>query len=476
MSTNRQSRFVVAEATRAGQYARVALDGPSGSGKTYTALEWAQVLDDGKGTLGIDTERGEMGLYAHLFPQADGRPWKHLRWTPPYDPRELRDELLARAEGYSTIIIDSGSHFWMGEGGTLEIVDNAGRRDFGGNRFAGWQEGTPAQRDLVDALTSVPCHIIWTMRSKMAYVLDQDNRPQKVGMAPIQRDGMEYEFTVIAEADLAHRLTITKTRCDLLDGRTYPKGHSREMMETLLGWLKDAEPIASPAQLEHLRALTAAMPTPDLRDECRRQFKASFGEPRFLTVGRLEEAETFIRGFAALHAGQEGGLAPDGLPHEPEFHDNNGDEDDEPEEFDGEERVAAKAAEMAQGPKGDPGPKRTRTRKPKAAGGSSASGQPDAGPGEAPAAAGDDGGPEPEAPASGAPGASEGIAPASGPEGGRSWLTQQVLKSPAKVVDAIRETLDDAELWPVDTIEDERVAEAIALVACVVDMETKAKA
>lgn len=460
MSTNRQSRFVVAPATRAGQYARVALDGPSGSGKTYTALEWAQVLDDGKGTLGIDTERGEMGLYAHLFPQANGEPWRHLRWTPPYDPRELRDELLARAEDYSTIIIDSGSHFWMGEGGTLEIVDNAGRRDFGGNRFAGWQEGTPAQRDLVDALTSVPCHIIWTMRSKMAYVLDENNRPQKVGMAPIQRDGMEYEFTVIAEADLAHRLTITKTRCDLLDGRTYPKGHSREMMETLRDWLRDAEPIASPAQLEHLRALTAAMPTPDLRDECRRQFKAAFGEPRFLTVSRLEEAETFIRDFATFHASQAqeaDGMAPDGLPHQPEFHDDGGASDE--------------------GPKAEPAPepepaKRTRKPRGKDAGGSSASSQPDAGPGEAPAAAGDDGDPEPEAPASGAPGASDGAPAPATPDQGRAWLTQQVLKNRPKVVDALRETLDDAELWPVDTIPDDRVTEAIALAAYVVNLET----
>lgn len=469
----RQSRFVVADATRAGQYARIALDGPSGSGKTWTGLQWAQALDTGKGTLGIDTERGEMGLYAHLFPQLDGQPWKHLRWTPPFDPRELRDELMDRAPSYDTILIDSGSHFWIGEGGTLEIVDNAARREFGGNRFAGWQEGTPAQRDLVDALTSVPCHIIWTMRSKMAYVLDENNRPQKVGMAPIQRDGMEYEFTVIAEADLSHRLTITKTRCDLLDGRTYPKGHSLEMIETLREWLKDAEPLASPAQIEHLRALTAAMATPDLRDECRRLFKLRFGEPRFLTLGQLEEAELFIRGFAALHDGREGQddgdagealpyRAPDGLPHEPEFHDDGGASEEAPKEEPGE------APEPA---------KKTRKSRAKAgAAGSSASGQPDAGPDEAPAAAGDDGDPEPEAPASGAPGASEGESPAGNPDDGRGWLTQQVLKSPAKLVDSIRETLDDADLWPVDQIPDERVAEAIALVAYVIDIETKPKA
>jgi hypothetical protein len=405
-----------------------------------------------------------MGLYAHLFPQLDGRPWQHLRWTPPYDPRELRDELMARASDYDTIVIDSGSHFWVGEGGTLEIVDNAARREFGGNKFAGWQEGTPAQRDLVDALTSVPCHIIWTMRSKMAYVLDENNRPQKVGMAPIQRDGMEYEFTVIAEADLSHRLTITKTRCDLLDGRTYPKGHSVEMIETLREWLKDAEPLASPAQVEHLRALTAAMATPDLRDECRRLFKLRFGEPRYLTLGQLEEAETFIRGFAALHDGRAAqGDAGDGLPHQLEFHDDGGASDPDPKEEPAEEPAPAEPA------------KRTRkTRAKAAAGGSSASGQPDAGPGEAPAGAGDDGDPEPEAPASGAPGASDGAAAATAPEEGRSWLTQQVLKSPAKIVDAIRETLDDAELWPVDEIEDDRVGEAIALVSYVVKLETAA--
>ena len=240
------------------------------------------------------------------------------------------------------------------------------------------------------------------------------------------------------------------------------------MIETLREWLKDAEPLASPAQIEHLRALTAAMATPDLRDECRRLFKLRFGEPRYLTLGQLEEAELFIRGFAALHDGREAqdeGDAGDGLPHQPEFHDDGGASDEGPKAEPAEEPAEAEPAK--------------KTRKPRAkagADGSSASSQPDAGPGEAPPAAGDDGDPEPEAPASGAPGASDGVTPAASPDDGRSWLTQQVLKSPAKLVDSIRETLDDADLWPVDQIEDERVAEAIALVAYVVDIEAKSRA
>lgn len=56
----------------------------------------------------------------------------------------------------------------------------------------------------------------------MDYILTTNEKgkqaPQKVGLGIIQRDGMEYEFDIIAEMTVQHYLTITKTRCFSLDG------------------------------------------------------------------------------------------------------------------------------------------------------------------------------------------------------------------------------------------------------------------
>jgi hypothetical protein len=57
----------------------------------------------------------------------------------------------------------------------------------------------------------------------MDYVQQKDDKGytkiQKVGMAPIQRDGFEYEFDVVMDMDTDHRGIISKTRCpELTDG------------------------------------------------------------------------------------------------------------------------------------------------------------------------------------------------------------------------------------------------------------------
>jgi len=62
------------------------------------------------------------------------------------------------------------------------------------------------------------------MRSKMDYVLQEDERGRKVttrvGMAPIQRDGVEYEFDIVGDMTVDNRLNITKTRCPSLSGKS----------------------------------------------------------------------------------------------------------------------------------------------------------------------------------------------------------------------------------------------------------------
>lgn len=217
--------------------ARVGLIGPSGSGKTFTSLRIATGLaGDGRIAV-IDTEHGSASKYADLFQ---------------FDVLELDDfspdvyvkaiELAERA-GYDVVIIDSLSHAWIGKNGALDQVDSYARRN-NNNSFGAWRLVTPKHNALVEALVGCHAHVIATMRSKTEYVIEKSkggkSMPRKVGTAPIQRDGMEYEFDVVGELDQEHLFVVTKTRCHLLDNRSYDL--PGEALGELLGhWLDDGE-------------------------------------------------------------------------------------------------------------------------------------------------------------------------------------------------------------------------------------------
>lgn len=218
--------------------AKVALAGPAGSGKTYSAIQAAEVFAAGGRILVIDTERRSASLYADLAP------FDTIDWLPPYDPRELARTLAEAAQTYAVIVIDSLSHFWFAEGGTLDIVDDAGKRSRG-NTYAGWKEGTPAQEGMYEAILAAPCHVVCCIRSKTEYVLETDSRgkqvPRKVGMAPVQREGVEYQFTVQLDLDFEHNALVGKTRCPLLSEKVYGRGKTAEWARTLLDWLNSGE-------------------------------------------------------------------------------------------------------------------------------------------------------------------------------------------------------------------------------------------
>ncbi|WZJ98184.1 AAA family ATPase [Pseudomonas sp. LPD2] len=71
----------------------------------------------------------------------------------------------AEAGGYSTLIIDSYSHEWVGSGGCLEINDTIAKQRYKGNTWSAWNETTPRHRKLVDTILTSPLHIICTMRN-----------------------------------------------------------------------------------------------------------------------------------------------------------------------------------------------------------------------------------------------------------------------------------------------------------------------
>uniref|UniRef100_A0A6M3M0Y2 Putative ATPase domain containing protein n=1 Tax=viral metagenome TaxID=1070528 RepID=A0A6M3M0Y2_9ZZZZ len=190
--------------------ARVAIAGPAGAGKTYTALIAATVLG-GRIAL-IDTERQSARLYADMF---EFDVLELDTFAPALYEEAIR---VAEAAGYNTVIIDSLSHAWEGEGGAL---DQKGRLEDqrGYNSWTAWRKITPVHNALVDTMLRCNMHLIATLRSKMEYEQVTENGKttvQKIGMAPIQRQGMEYEFTLFCDMDVNHSISISKTRSKIM--------------------------------------------------------------------------------------------------------------------------------------------------------------------------------------------------------------------------------------------------------------------
>ncbi len=224
---------------------RLAIAGPSGSGKTYTSLAIATALANGGRIALVDTEHGSASKYADLFD------FDVMELTPPFHPDRFVAAITeAGAAGYSVIILDSLTHAWSGTGGMLDIVDEIAKRMRNPNSFAAWKDGTPVQNRMIEAIVGAPLHLIATMRSKQEYVLSTDDRgkqmPKKVGMAPQQRDGFEYEFDVFMDMDIDNNGIVQKTRCPELTGRVFRRPGS-DVAGILTRWLQGVPEPPKPA-------------------------------------------------------------------------------------------------------------------------------------------------------------------------------------------------------------------------------------
>lgn len=220
---------------------RAALCGTSGSGKTYSALLLARGLAGPSGKIAvIDTERGSASLYA------DVTDFDVAELTPPYSPARYKALITAAAKEYDVLIIDSITHEWSGEGGVLEMHDKATAAEPGRNSYTAWKNVTPHHTALVDAILAAPCHIIATMRSKTAYEIQDNGRgkkaPVKIGTAPIQKEGMEYEFTLVLDVSVEGNVaTASKDRTRLWHQRNevITTDHGMELRK----WLESGAPV-----------------------------------------------------------------------------------------------------------------------------------------------------------------------------------------------------------------------------------------
>jgi hypothetical protein len=224
------------KATKAQAKLRAAVFGPSGGGKTMSTLRMARGMA-GDGTVAvIDTERGSASKYSDRFD---------------FDVLDLKDhtvqgyvEAIKSAHGYDVLVIDSLSHGWQS---LLEEVEKLAKAKYRGNTWSAWSEGTPLQKKLVNAILDFPGHVLATIRSKTEWTTVEDSRgkkaPQRIGMAPEQGKGIEYEFDLLLEISTEHIANVIKDRTGRFQDKLIDKP-DEEFGRQLALWLADGEPVA----------------------------------------------------------------------------------------------------------------------------------------------------------------------------------------------------------------------------------------
>ena len=222
------------KATKKGTKLRLALFGVSGGGKTYSALRIATGLG-GKIAL-IDTERKSASKYADRFD---------------FDVCELEkasiNNLLLtmnEAKGYDVLIIDSLSHAWNE---LLEEVDKLATAKYGNNSWRAWSEGTPKQKKLIDAILSFGGHVIVTMRADTNWTTTINDKgkvqPVRIGEAPRQGKGIEYEFDMLMQFNENHIATVIKDRTGKYQDECIDKPDEKFGRE-LAEWLESDDIVA----------------------------------------------------------------------------------------------------------------------------------------------------------------------------------------------------------------------------------------
>jgi hypothetical protein len=247
------------KATRTQAKGRAAFIGVTGGGKTYAALMWAAVLAGPGGRIAVgDTENASASKYAGRFAfDKDGdlfdcemQPSRKAESLVEFDVDVMRSftpqayiDVIHAAEdgGYAVTILDSLSHAWAGKDGVLALVDEATKRANAKSAFtSGWRDVTPQHNALVDALVQCQTDLFVTMRVKQEFVIEEVNgkkAPRKVGMAPIQRDGVEYEFDLVCDLNADNEMIVSKTRCSVLSKKVFAPCKP-EHAEIFKAWLR----------------------------------------------------------------------------------------------------------------------------------------------------------------------------------------------------------------------------------------------
>lgn len=203
--------FEIKQATRTAVKPMICLYSESGCGKTYSALLVARgfVGPSGKMVL-ADTESGRGSLYADVIPGG----YSVIDIKPPFSPLRAIEVMQAvHVSGAAIGILDSGSHFWEGIGGVLEMATENESKS-GKTGLHNWRLPKLEHAKFVLALLQAPIPWIVCLRAKYKTRQAKENGRTVIikddYTSPIQAEDFMFEATLHGEIMPDHSFRLTK--------------------------------------------------------------------------------------------------------------------------------------------------------------------------------------------------------------------------------------------------------------------------
>jgi len=192
-------------AERSTARARIFIFGPSGNGKSVSGLLIGRGLTTDYGRiLQVDTEHGRGGSCTgkRVGSESIGK-FYCKRLGKPFTVQKYLEVLVEaeKSKKFDVIIFDSISHVWAGKGGLLERKDEFAKVNKNNDQRSDWAPITAEYQELVEAILQTNLHVIFTARSKTAWATEENDKGKLalkvVGLAPVMRDGFQYENSQI---------------------------------------------------------------------------------------------------------------------------------------------------------------------------------------------------------------------------------------------------------------------------------------
>lgn len=250
-------------AKREGTRLVIGMVGGTGSGKTYTALELAVGLARGGSIDVLDTENNRAKHYADQFA------FKHCDFQPPFSPDRYAEAIGDSDKNPpSVLVIDSGSHSHIGQGGILEMHDAAWQKMGGGEgvKMLAWAKPKQANRNMIQAMLRAKSHVIMCLRAEHKVTIGEDDLGKMtVGDAtwqPVCEKHLPFELTLMLIFDPKNPgAPIAGGKIQKQHEHLFPLGQlvTRKAGEGLAEWARGAsgEDGALQKVIEDIRAASA---------------------------------------------------------------------------------------------------------------------------------------------------------------------------------------------------------------------------
>ena len=229
------------KATRKHAKIKLSMAGSAGSGKSYSAILLAYGLcNDFAKICVLDCENHSASLYSHLGE------FNVINLSAPFHPDRYVEAIkLCEQSEIEVIIIDNATHAWSGKGGCLDLHEKETAKMRIPNSFTAWASITPLYQRFIEAIVNTSCHVICTLRSKTEYhMVERGGKqiPQRIGMAPMIRDGFDFEMSIAFDLDHQHQVFCSKDRTSIFQDQE-PFTITAETGKKILDWCNSGTPI-----------------------------------------------------------------------------------------------------------------------------------------------------------------------------------------------------------------------------------------